>query len=184
MQRPIPILAALIAILSMVVHGASEPISARGLDSLLVGIERLDYEARGKRWFEILHLVESDPTARTRIEQIASGQVRAGNYQRFVASSHVAGFGYPRTCGPTGADNIALFQFLGLFRGNPKPGYIYKIDCDPRIATLRLQVPPVPGERTVRTIQDTLWDTMTKYHLDFRILHDSTFYIFPSLPDI
>jgi hypothetical protein len=150
------------------------------LDALLADIDKLDREQRYERWREIDGLVQGDPAVRDRLLRIATGKVPMGRYQRFVASAQVAGFGLPAYCGPTAAMNMTLDVYLGFFRGFPKPGRTYHIDCEPDLKALVLDVASIRPAK--RTVQDTLWDLIQRHWLDFRIRRDSTFYIYEVPP--
>jgi hypothetical protein len=144
------------------------------IDSLLKAIEKLDDAGRFERWSKLDDLVQSDPTVKIRLRAIVARKVPMGEYQRFVAAAHLAGMGLPTYCGPIAAQGIVMGSYLGLLRGTPRAGRIHKVDCEPAIRYLKLDVPSV---RSKRTAQDTLWDVLQRHLLDFRIKPDGTFYI-------
>jgi hypothetical protein len=144
------------------------------IDQLLQGIEHFSYRARSERWGEIDKLVKQDPAAKARLVEIATGKVRIGEYQRFVAAGQLAGFGQPTTCGPTAAAGTPLGLFVGLFKGSPVGNVPRKITYDPGLTYLTLKVPQALG----RTTQDTLWDVLQTHRLSFRTEPDGTFHIF------
>jgi hypothetical protein len=143
------------------------------VDRLLDGIDRLGYADRRVRWDEIDRLVKRDPEVKARLRLIATGKIKMGEYQRFVAGANVAGFGSPTTCGPIAAKDIPLGHWIYGFRQTTHVFATTRIAVDPAVAPIRVTIAPVP--KAARTLQDTLWEIMQAYYLDFRLKPDGTF---------
>jgi hypothetical protein len=161
------------------------------LDAQFAGLDTLRPDQSYYHYRDLFKIIEDDPAARARVRRVALGEVRLGRFQRFVASTIVAGFGHPTGCNRMGAENTQLGDYLAYFRETPFfADYHYpvsfshaKITCEPRLSTLRLGV-PWPVWESSYSLQRFLWDILEKYHLEFRILPDSTFYIVSGTPDV
>jgi hypothetical protein len=139
------------------------------IDAFISGIDELSYADRDVRWEYIDWAAQQYPGVKARLREIAAGS--ENDHFRFVAACHVAGFGRPTNCAVRDLIDIPAGYYITLFRRDER-----KIECDPAIKDLRITLPNDPEQK--RNAQDTLWEVMQKYNLDFRIRSDGTFYVF------
>jgi hypothetical protein len=136
------------------------------------GIEGLDYPDRITRWQAIAVRARSDPAFQAQLRAIATKRIKATDYERFIAAANLAGFGAPTRCGERATPGDTLERYLISFHGTYKTAKA-QLACEPFLKTLTITIKGDPE----RSLQDTLWEILQEYYLDFRTERDGTFMI-------
>ena len=148
------------------------------VESLLRDIEKTGWRERRKRSEALDRLARDNASARERLFSIASGLTDAGPYRRYAACLVVVGLGSPHIMVPTHSYDEPFPIYIEMLRAiHPIRDRKGLLRYDPALDGLRFTVPDA-AEFTL-DFQETLWEIITKYHLNFRLLPTGAFFLSP-----